>query len=343
MAAIKGQEVEGVLRRLDPRVLVLLFYGSDAGLVSERARAAAEKAVDDPSDPFQLIRLDGDALAANPARLADEASTIGLFGAKRALWVKPSVRNLAPAVEALLQARVEDTLVVIEAGELGKSSPLRTLCERSPRALALPCYEDGEEALERLVDVTLKEAGLAIDRDARALLVASLGGDRLATRGELAKLALYAHGRTAVTLADVEAIVSDVSSSAIDQVLDAAFVGDGSGIDAGVRRLASEGTSPQAVLALALRHAITLLNARAEVEAGRSVSAVVESWRGIAYPRRAILQRQVNGWTPAALRSGVERLQTAVLESRRMADLAPPLAQRALMEVARQARARKAG
>ncbi len=100
MTAVKAGEVEGTLKRLSPRVVAVLFYGPDAGLVAERAKATASRAVDDPSDPFQLIRLDGDAVAADPARLADEAGTIGLFGGKRAIWVKPSSRNLAPAVDA---------------------------------------------------------------------------------------------------------------------------------------------------------------------------------------------------------------------------------------------------
>ena len=51
------------MRRLDPRAAVLLFYGPDAGLAAERARAAAERFVPDPADPFQLVRLDGDAVA----------------------------------------------------------------------------------------------------------------------------------------------------------------------------------------------------------------------------------------------------------------------------------------
>src|SRR3954471_6312187 len=95
MAAVKAGEVEGTLKRLSPSVVAVLFYGPDAGLIAERAKATAARAVDDPSDPFQLIRLDGDVVAADPARLADEAGTIGLFGGKRAIWVKPSSRNLA--------------------------------------------------------------------------------------------------------------------------------------------------------------------------------------------------------------------------------------------------------
>src|SRR3712207_4044171 len=253
MFAVKAGEVEATLKRANLSAPVLLLYGPHAGLVAERGRVLAERAVDDPADPFQLIRIDGDAIAADPARLADEASTIGLFGARRAIWVKPTGRNIAPAVEAALDAPLQDTLVVLEAGDLAKSSPLRVLCERSPQALALPCYPDSERDLGAVVDEALRAAGLSIGRDARAALVASLGGDRLATRGELLKLTLYAHGRREVTIDDVDAVVSDVSSLALDGVVDAAFGGDFQAVDEGFRRLAAEGTAPSTLLGAMLR------------------------------------------------------------------------------------------
>jgi DNA polymerase-3 subunit delta len=339
MVAVKAGDVEGTLKRANPGAPVLLLYGPDTGLVSERARAAAERAVDDPADPFQLVRIDGDAIAADPARLVDEAATIGLFGARRAIWVKPTARNIAPAVEVVLPAPLKNTTVVIEAGDLGKSSPLRTLCEKSPKALALPCYPDSD--LAAVVDEALRAAGLTIARDPRAALLASLGGDRLATRGELTKLALYAHGRREVTMEDIDAVISDVSSLALDGVVDGAFVGDGGAVDEGFQRLAAEGTAPSAVLGAALRHALALLAARLEVEAGRSIADVAGSWRGLHFRRKDTVTRQLGAWRAPALTRAVDTLQAAVLMSRRSPDLGAALAGRTLLDVALEARRAK--
>ena len=262
MVAVKAGDVDGVLRRSDPRIGVFLVYGPDVGLVNERARALAERSVDDATDPFQLIRIDGDDIAADPGRLADEAGTMGLFGGRRALWIRATSRNIAPAVEAVLKTELQDTAIVIEGGDLPKSSPLRALCEKSPRAFALPCYADTGRDLGSVVDEAMKAGGFSISREARAALLASLGGDRLATRGELAKLTLYAHGQTDISLADVDAIMSDVSALAMDAVVDAAFAGMGTELETGFRRLAAEGIHASVVLGAALRHALLLLSAR---------------------------------------------------------------------------------
>jgi DNA polymerase-3 subunit delta len=338
MVAIKAGDVAGALRKLDPRIAVFLLYGPDTGLINERARTIVEQSLDDPDDPFQLIRLDGDVLASDPARLVDEAGTIGLFGGKRAIWVRASSRNLAPAVEAVLGSPIENTVIVIEGGDLAKSAPLRSLCERSPKALALPCYADSGRDLGEVVDEMLRNAGLTITRNARAALLASLGGDRLATRGELTKLVLYAHGQREISADDVDAILSDVSSLAMDAVIDASFAGDFAGLETGSRRLAAEGVSASAVLGVALRHALLLLSGRLEIEGGRPVGAVVESWRSLHFRRKTAVEKHLQQWTSPTLRQAIGRLQSAVLETRRMADLDDVVTSKVLLDLARTAR-----
>ena len=181
--------------------------------------------VDDVNDPFSLARLDGDELASEPTRLVEEANTVPLFGGRRAVWVKAGSRNFAPAVEALLGATAPDCRVVIEAGDLRRTAPLRALCERAKNAAALPCYEDREKDLERLIDAEMREAGFTIAPEARAALVPLLGGDRLASRSEISKLALYARGQARVELDDVMAVAADASALALDALIDAAFAG----------------------------------------------------------------------------------------------------------------------
>lgn len=338
MAAVKAGDVDRAVSQRRADVTLLLFYGPDAGLVTERARAAARSAVDDPSDAFQLIRIDGDDLADRPSRLVEEASTFGLFGGRRAIWVRPSGRNIAAAVSACLDVVLVDTLVVIEAGELARSAPLRVACERSPRALALPCYGDADKDVAAIVADTLRGSRLTIDPDARELLLESLGGDRLATRGEVEKLALYAHGQDRVTVADVEAIVSDVSGPGIDAAIDAAFLGDRDGLETALAQLGRAGTAPAAILALALRHALTLLGATLRLQAGQPLDTVLGGWRGLHFTRKQGVARQVKAWRPEQAALAVGRLGSASLAGRQSAALGDAAAAQALFALASRGR-----
>src|SRR5260221_11030812 len=103
MVAIKNHEADRFLGREAGNFAVFLIFGTDQGLVSERVLRAVRASVDDPSDPFQLVRLAGDDVAQDPARLADEANTIPLFGGRRAVLVDAGAKTIAPAIEAYLE------------------------------------------------------------------------------------------------------------------------------------------------------------------------------------------------------------------------------------------------
>ncbi|GJE41423.1 DNA polymerase III subunit delta [Methylobacterium soli] len=342
MTAVKAGDVEGLIRRgPDPRIPVILVYGPDTGLVVERAKSLAEGFVKDPDDPFALVKIDGDVLAADPGRLADEAGTVGLFGGERTIWIRPGSRNYAPAIDLVLKSEIAGTRIVVEAGDLGKSAPLRTLCERSPKALALPCYPDDERALADLVDRTLQGHGLRIDREAREVLVASLGGDRRASLSEIEKLALYARGSGSVGLDAVDAVVSDVAGSVLNTLIDAAFAGRASDVERDYRRFRHEGLDPSVMLGSCLRHALTLLSTRLDGE-GKSPSLMVANWRGLHFRRKAIVETQLARWSPASLRQAIQILQEAVLACRRSGpDLAQAHALATLLRIAGEAARRR--
>ncbi|GJD28911.1 hypothetical protein PMNALOAF_0143 [Methylobacterium adhaesivum] len=342
MTAVKPGDVEALIRRgPDPRIAVLLLYGPDTGLVFERAKRLAEAFVSDPSDPFAMVKIDGDTLAQDAGRLADEAGTVGLFGGNRTIWVRAGSRNYAPAVDAALKAEITQARIVVEAGDLAKSAPLRTLCEKSPKALAIPCYPDDERTLADLIERTLKENGLGIAREARDVLAASLGGDRGASLSEIEKLALYARGQDTVSLDDVEAVTSDVAASVLNTLIDAAFSGRSADVERDYRRFRHEGMDPSVMLGSALRHALTLLSTRLAGE-GQSASMMVGNWRGLHFRRKATVETQLARWSPPALRHAIQLLQEAILACRRSShELSHANASSTLLRIASEAARRR--
>src|ERR1700759_4476449 len=162
MVALRGKEIDAFLARPDPGRPIILLYGPDAGLVRERAEALLASAVDDANDPFSLVKLDGDELAAEPSRLVDEALTVPLFGGRRAIRVRAGSRSFARGIDTLADIGVKDCRIVIEAGELRAENPLRKACERARTAVAIGCYPDGERDLAKLIDDELKLASLKI-------------------------------------------------------------------------------------------------------------------------------------------------------------------------------------
>ena len=342
MTAIKAADIDRFIARPDPGQPIVLVYGPDAGLVRERVDALVRASVDDVSDPFALARLEPEDLSANPARLVEEAHTVPLFGGRRAVWVKAGTRNIAAAVEAVIAAPSDECRIIIEAGDLKKSSPLRAACEKAKIAAALPCYVDNERDLARLIDNEMREANLTIAPDARAALLSLLGGDRLASRNEIRKLALYARGQERVELADVLAVVADASALALDGVIDAAFAGRTGDTETEFGKARAGGSSPAAIVSAAIRQVANLHKMRLAIDAGESAEFAMK--RGappVHFTRTDRVGAALRAWSAPRLTRAMQQLAEASLDARRNPALAEAIAQRTLLSIAVSARRRE--
>ena len=299
--------------------------------------------MDDPRDPFALVRIAGDLLASEPSRLVEEAHTVPLFGGRRAVWVKAGSRNFAAAVELVVATPPTDCRIVIEAGELRRNAPLRAVCEKAKTAAVIACYPDTERELLRLIDDEMREAGLTIAPEARAALVSLIGGDRQASRSEIRKLALYAHGKQRVVLDDVLAVVADASALALDGLVDQAFAGRAPEAEAQFSKALAAGTSSGTIMSSALRHVIQLHRARLAVEAGDGAEDALSSFiPPVHFSRKPLVEAALRSWTVQRLTRAMANLAEAAYEIRRLrtpADgLAEPIAQRAMLMIAQQGR-----
>ncbi|QND73927.1 DNA polymerase III subunit delta [Tardiphaga robiniae] len=341
MVALRGKDIDTFLARPDAGRPVILLYGADAGLVRERADALMKSAVDDPNDPFSLVRMDGDDLAAEPSRLVEEAMTVPLFGGRRAIRVRAGSKNFSSGVDTLTDSDIKDCRIVIEAGELRPESPLRKVCEKARTAVAIACYPDTERDLAKLIDEELRVSNLRMAPDARATLMSLLGGDRQASRNELRKLTLYAHGTGEVTLDDVMAVVADASELKIDPIVDGAFAGNPAAVEVEFNKAMIAGTYPGMIMMAAQRQAALLHKASLLVEAGSSASAAVESgFPRLHFSRKGAVEAALRNFSAQRLVNIIDQLAVAALDVRKHNALGAVIAQRALMSIAVNARRR---
>lgn len=338
MAALKNGEVNGFLKKPDPRYPIILVYGPDLGLVHERARLLAHCSVTDPDDPFQLIKMDGEQLSQDPQRLVDEALTIPLFAGKRTIWIRlgqvtpNEVIGLTNAIDTLCQENLTDITLIFEAGDLNPRHPLRSQIEKTKQGITLPCYADEGRTLGDLVDQILSGAGQRIEREAKQALLERLGADRLMSRQEIEKLSLYAAGQSMIALADVDAVMADTGVVNLDRLIDATFGGHNQDCDEMLRRCLAEGLDIGYITSALLRHALTLQSSRLMRDAGKDMRSIEQAAR-IYFKRQAAFQRQVNHWTCAALDKAILYLSETQYQSRKNAELSAPLLSRCCLQL----------
>lgn len=340
MAQKKSHEVDAWIASA-ATASIMLVYGPDRGLVAERARRIVDKTGLPLDDPFCVIRMDAAEADQDAGRLTDEVHTVPMFAATRLVWVRGvgAQKRLAEEIKALAVDPPQDAILLLEAGELRKGSPLRTAVEQAGSAMALPCYSDDVRAIETVIDAELQRAGLTIELEARQLLKASLGGDRLASRGEMEKLALYCSGQSRIAIEDVQALVGDVSTLGADEAVDHVLAGQFERFDAMFSRLMESGTNPFVVLAAALRQFQLLQRLRGIIEdESKPAAAVVAGARPpLLFSRRKTIENALGYWDAPGLMAALDRLQATILRTRQMPEIAVAATRQALLVLALEA------
>ena len=342
MVAIKSYEADRLISAPPAHFFAYLVFGSDVGLIRERSLNLFRRFSKGQHETFSTARLAGDDVASDPNLLAEEAYSIGLFGGKRAIWIETGSKQIASRFEPLFESPPSDCVIVVEAGALKRDAPLRMMFERARNAAGIECYPDSVQDLARIVDEAVSVAGLRITPDAREELLTQLGGDRAATRAEIEKLVLYAAGKDAITVHDVEAVVANESTLALDAAIGSAFSGERELVTDTAARAFETGNDPGVLIGNALRHALAMHRAKVGLEHGGSeesaINAIVRGNRNQALRERTL--RQLRGWSAARLARTVDMLSDAVRRSRREPRLAETVAIRAMWSVAGAASAR---
>jgi DNA polymerase III subunit delta len=336
---LAGSRIAAFLQRPDPEIRAVLLFGPDSGLVRERAATIARSICPDLTDPFRVADLSATTIAADPARLGDEAAQLSLTGGRRVVRVRGAGDPLAKLFGEFLGDPPGDAFVVAEAGELPSRSALRRAFEAARCGAAIGCYPDGPRELAAVIRDTLAEHRVSASRDAAQFLVEHLGGDRLLTRSELEKLRLYAGEGGKIELDDARLSVSDTAALELDDAVMAAAEGDMARVERVLGRVLQEGESPVSIIRALLRHLQRLHALAARLAAGASLEEVLRSARPpIFFKQEDSFRRQLGLWNEARLRPQLDRIAKAELDMKTTGFPAETICREAMLAVALAAR-----
>jgi DNA polymerase-3 subunit delta len=327
--------VERALKAPSPQHRFILLYGPDeAG-----SRALAKLA---SANGGERVDLSGAELRSDPARLADEAASMSLFGDARYVIVEPTGDEIVAAIEGLLEAPAAGNLVVVVAGALKPTSKLLKLALASKQALALVNYLPDARSAPRLVQELAREHGLSVRPELARRLADSAANNRAVINQELAKIAIYLDAapdrQKAVDDEVVAAIGAANEEGDLSRLVDSVGNGDAARLQAELLRLSSEGTEGIPLIRAVMRRLNLLATLRSEVDAGKSVGTVMESrGKAIFWKEKDAIASQLGRWPSETIARAMGRLLEAERQVKASGGLGALAVDEELFAICRQA------
>lgn len=339
MAAVKPEAFESLtgaeIRKFDGTLL----FGPNWELVQRLRTGVVRTLAGDHSDT-EIVKLSNADLESQPGRLLEELQGISLFGGFKVVLVEASGTGALKECVSACSVGWRDCFLLVTAGDLKKSSPVRKEFEASPDLAAVICYEQSASQLASVVASSLSAAGVHASMEVCQAVVQAVAGNAALLESEVAKLVDYAGSSDALSVEDVEAVCALNRSSTVDRIIDLVFTGQVDAALSGLRELRSEGSGAAGVL-IALTNHFIMLSEMVALSGGRRVEAVVKEWRPPVFWKRQDVVgdevRRLAGADVAALGSAIA---AANASSRLSHEIDWPILERLVLALATKMRSR---
>jgi DNA polymerase-3 subunit delta len=295
---IDAARIDGFLKN-PGNTSIILIYGPDSGLVSERALTLVKSVLGGADDPFRYAEIH------DSTRLMEEATAASLTGGRRVIRLRDAGENAAKPAETLLK-NPPDALLILEAGDLTPKSKLRALAEKHPQAAAIACYTVDAAKLPRIIADRLRAQNISIEPEAASWVANNITGEEGAIRQAVELLLLYAGATRSLTLPDVLAALPDGGETSIQDAIDATLTGNPPAADRAISLAYDEGISPVAILRMLLGELMRLRLAAAAIGPNTSIQDAVSSLRPPIFFRRIpTFTRALSLWPQTALTEAI--------------------------------------
>ena len=331
---VKKPELERALDAGGAHHRLILLYGPDeAG-----SRALADRLGNALGAGAERIDLTGATLKADPARLADEAGAISLFGDRRYVRIEPAGDEICDAVVALAERAAEGNPVVAVAGALRKDAKLLKLVSADPSMIAFASYVPEGADAERLAGMLAREAGLIITPDIARRLASAASGDRAILAREIEKLALFVDASPErpreIEHEALDALGAAVQEGDMSRLVDAVLDGRLPAIQVALVQLSADGLTGVPLVRALLRRMLQLAEMRGGHEAG---AAMASSSKSLFWKEKQAVERQSARWRPEAIERAVTRLTAIERGIKASGSLGPLLLDEELFAIGRAA------
>lgn len=334
MKASAGQ-IRTAFDRPGADIRLYLLHGPDEAAATELARRLGAAL----GPEAERVDLDAATLKSDPARLADEAASLSLFGGVRYIRAGPIGDESCDALAGLLSAARAGNPVVALAPAVRTTSKVVKLAIESRYAMAFACYLPEGEAADRVVLDIARAHGLRTTTAIARRIAEGCGGDRAVMTREIEKLALYldAHLDRPADLdeAALDAVGADLGEAESNHVVEALVEGQAARLGTEIARLEAAGTSPIPWLRAIARRLIALAEMRAEIDGGDGVDAAMKRHR-IFRGEEAATARALRRWSPAMLTGALARVRAAERGIMAAANAGPVIADAAVLMLARE-------
>ena len=192
-----------------------LFYGENQGLKNEIIK-----------NIFQLkykectYNYDENEVLINKENFFNNILSKSFFENEKLIIINRVTDKILNIIEELIEKKIEDLVIILNANILEKKSKIRSLFEKSREATCVAFYEDNSQTLSVITNNFFRAINVPISQEAINLIVQRVRGDRLNLSNELDKIRNYIGNKKKIELTDIFKLTNLAENYNVSELVD---------------------------------------------------------------------------------------------------------------------------
>ena len=142
------------------------------------------------------------------------------FDESKLILISRISEKIIKLIDELLDRKIDDVIIVINAGNLDKKSKLRSLFEKDKNLICVPFYKDDNRTLSQLAKNFFKNNKISISQEIINLIVERSSGDRINLNNELNKISLFLINKEKINIDDILKLTNLAENYSISELAD---------------------------------------------------------------------------------------------------------------------------
>ncbi len=329
---IKDFQIEKIVNK-NKGFLPFLIYGPNEGLIRDHIKKIKSEYLSNVD--FEEISITGKSLDLNPDILQTSANSISMFNSYKLIILETiKDKNISGLVDVINSAPAQ-TMLIVKADNLKKTSKLRKLFESNELCYALACYEDDAKSMMRLIDNFTKENNISVNRDIKSYLMQTLSTDRMISFNELQKISLfYTNAETAPNLEEIKNLLNDASSNNLQKMNESVMYGNTAKSSNIISKLLSEGNNPISILRSLINYLKRLQKVKVEMKKGSDFDSAIKFLRPpLFWKEKDNFQQHCIRWPLNKIESNLSQLLDAEIDCKSNSKLSSILCERSILTI----------
>ena len=167
-----------------------------------------------------IYHYDESEIFLNEERFFNNILSNSFFENEKLIIVNRVTDKINNLIEEILEKKIKDLVIVLNANTLEKKSKLRSLFEKNKEIICVPFYEDNNQTLSTIVNKFFRDNKIPISQQLINIIVQRSRGDRQNLKNELEKIESFIKNKSKIEIEDLLKLTNLAENYNVSELVD---------------------------------------------------------------------------------------------------------------------------